>query len=43
MENIILLSGKVKYSITLDPTVWIFDDRKVDLSTYFSATNERTK
>lgn len=37
MENIILLSGKVKHSITLDPTVWIFDDRKVDLSTYFSS------
>jgi hypothetical protein len=36
MENIIVLSGKVKYSITLDPGVWIFDDRKVDLSTYFS-------
>ena len=40
MENIILLSGKVNYSITLDPTVWIFDDRKVDLSTYFSTTNK---
>ncbi|MDQ0972833.1 hypothetical protein QFZ31_002711 [Neobacillus niacini] len=36
MENILILSGKVKYTITLDPTVWIFDDRKVDLTTYFS-------
>lgn len=36
MEKIIGLSGKVKYSITLDPTVWIFDDRKIDLTTYFS-------
>jgi hypothetical protein len=39
MENIIILSGKVKYTITLDPTVWIFDDRKVDLTTYFSTTS----
>jgi hypothetical protein len=38
MENILILSGKVKYTITLDPTVWIFDDRKVDLTTYFSTT-----
>lgn len=36
MENILLISGRVKYSITLDPSVWIFDDRKVDLTTYFS-------
>ncbi|TDL72678.1 peptidyl-prolyl cis-trans isomerase [Rhodococcus qingshengii] len=40
MENIIVLSGKVKYTITLDPTVWIFDDRKVDLTTYFSTSFE---
>lgn len=39
MENIIILSGKVKYKITLEPTVWIFDDRKVDLTTYFSSTS----
>ncbi|MEH7177318.1 peptidyl-prolyl cis-trans isomerase [Neobacillus vireti] len=42
MENIIILSGKVKYTITLDPTVWIFDDRKIDLNTYFSTTNEKS-
>jgi hypothetical protein len=35
MENIILFSGKVKYPITLDPGVWIFDDRRIDLTTYF--------
>lgn len=35
MPDIILLTGKVNYTITLDPTSWIFDDRKVDLSTYF--------
>lgn len=37
MENIILLSGKVKYPITLDPGVWIFDDRRIDLTTYFTS------
>lgn len=36
MEFILPLNGKTKYSLTLDPTVWIFDDRKVDLTTYFS-------
>jgi hypothetical protein len=35
MENIIMIKGKVNYTITLDPGVWIFDDRKVDLNTYF--------
>jgi hypothetical protein len=41
MENILLISGNVKYSITLDPSVWIFDDRKVDLTTYFSKSMEQ--
>jgi hypothetical protein len=40
MENIIIISGKVKYSITLDPGVWIFDDRRVDLTTFFSTKLE---
>jgi hypothetical protein len=35
MENIIIIKGKVNYMITLDPGVWIFDDRKVDLKTFF--------
>ncbi|MBT2678428.1 peptidyl-prolyl cis-trans isomerase [Bacillus sp. ISL-35] len=35
METIIPIKGKVKYKITLDSGVWIFDDRKVDLTTYF--------
>jgi hypothetical protein len=42
MEKIIALTGKVKYSITLDPSVWIFDDRKVDLTTYFSTSSDHT-
>ncbi|MBM6618599.1 peptidyl-prolyl cis-trans isomerase [Bacillus suaedaesalsae] len=40
MENIILVKGKVKYPLTLDPGVWIFDDRKVDLTTYFDQEHE---
>ncbi|MDG4655796.1 peptidyl-prolyl cis-trans isomerase [Ectobacillus antri] len=35
MSDIIFINGNVSYSITLDPGVWIFDDRKVDLLTYF--------
>lgn len=35
MESIVLVTGKVKYTITLDPSVWIFDDRKKELHTYF--------
>lgn len=34
MERILLLRGKVKYSLTLDPGVWIFDDRRIDLRSY---------
>ncbi|MGI2327331.1 peptidyl-prolyl cis-trans isomerase [Planococcus sp. YIM B11945] len=36
MEFIIPFKGEVKFKITLDPTVWIFDDRKIDLDTYFT-------
>ncbi|MFA9557316.1 peptidyl-prolyl cis-trans isomerase [Evansella sp. AB-rgal1] len=34
--TIFTISGNVKHNITIDPGVWIFDDRKVDLDTYFS-------
>jgi hypothetical protein len=40
MENIITIKGKVKFQITLDPGVWIFDDRRIDLNTYFISKNE---
>lgn len=33
---IIQLTGNVNYSITLDPTVWIFDDRKVSFEEAFT-------
>lgn len=35
MESIIQMKGAVNFQITLDSTVWIFDDRKLDLETYF--------
>ncbi|WP_332647882.1 peptidyl-prolyl cis-trans isomerase [Lysinibacillus sp. 54212] len=35
MNSIIPIKGAVVYSLTLDPTVWIFDDRRLDLTTYF--------
>lgn len=35
MEKIIQISGNSRFTITLDPSVWIFDDRKVDLTSYF--------
>lgn len=40
MESIVPIKGKVKFTITLDSGVWIFDDRKVDLTTYFDDKNE---
>ncbi|WP_100011084.1 hypothetical protein [Lentibacillus sediminis] len=33
---IVPITGNVAYTITLDPTVWIFDDRKVILEDAFS-------
>jgi hypothetical protein len=41
LESIISLSGNVKFSLTLDPSVWIFDDRKVDLNTIFTSEEEQ--
>ena len=40
METIISITGAVQYNLTLDPTVWIFDDRKLDLTTYFDQEKE---
>ena len=40
MEHVIPVTGKVKYQITLDPSVWIFDDRRLDLKTYFTEKQE---
>ncbi|MCR2820855.1 peptidyl-prolyl cis-trans isomerase [Lederbergia panacisoli] len=35
MNTIMSIKGKVKFPITLDAGVWIFDDRRIDLNTYF--------
>ncbi|WNB90533.1 peptidyl-prolyl cis-trans isomerase [Bacillus sp. NEB1478] len=35
MDFIVSLNGNVNYPLTLDPGVWIFDDRKKDLTTLF--------
>ncbi len=40
MEFIIPIKGAVKFSITLDPSVWIFDDRKIDLDEFFEGKYE---
>ncbi|WP_042356380.1 hypothetical protein [Bacillus rubiinfantis] len=36
MGKIITITGKVNYPITLDPGTWIFDDRRIDLTTFFT-------
>ncbi|MED4079770.1 peptidyl-prolyl cis-trans isomerase [Halalkalibacterium halodurans] len=41
-EFVFFIEGNVNHPLTIDPTVWIFDERKVDLTTYFQelATKE---
>lgn len=39
---IVPISGNVTYSITLDPTVWIFDDRKIEFEKAFDLISEQT-
>ncbi len=34
MSDVIVFKGAVSFPITLDPSVWIFDERKIDLRTY---------
>lgn len=41
VESIIFINGKVKFPITIDPLVWIFDDRKVEIDTYFNDQQEK--
>ncbi|WP_085992510.1 hypothetical protein [Oceanobacillus senegalensis] len=40
---ILPIVGNVSYSITLDPTVWIFDDRKILLEEAFTTGQETKK
>lgn len=37
---IVPITSNVTYSITLDPTVWIFDDRKIMLDEAFNGNNQ---
>lgn len=37
--EIVMIRGNVKFPITLDPSVWIFDKAKIDLDEFF-ATGE---
>ena len=36
MKSIIQIKGNVQHSITLDPSIWIFDDRRIDLDSFFT-------
>lgn len=36
MQTVIPIKGNVKHSITMDPGIWIFDDRRIDLETFFT-------
>jgi hypothetical protein len=38
MHDIILITGNVKFNITLDPTIWIFDDRRFELADRITET-----
>ena len=40
MEQIIPIKGNVSFPVTLDPGVWIFDDRRIDLDDFFSSPNQ---
>ncbi|MET1031141.1 peptidyl-prolyl cis-trans isomerase [Domibacillus tundrae] len=40
MEQIIPIKGKVSFPVTLDPGVWIFDDRRIDLDDFFSSPDQ---
>ena len=42
-KMIVPITGNVSYSITLDPTVWIFDDRKILLEDAFKEHTEQAK
>ncbi len=40
MNEVILISGAVEYQINLDPTVWIFDERKIPLKERFPGIDD---
>lgn len=42
MDFIMTITGKVKYPITLDVGSWLFDERQIDLDTYFTNNSEES-
>lgn len=40
MSEIIQFSGDIQYKITIDPSVWIFDDRKIELDKAFETIDK---
>jgi hypothetical protein len=40
MADVITINGNVKFGITLDPSVWIFDDRKFKMEDFFASIGE---
>jgi hypothetical protein len=40
VANVITVNGNVKFPITLDPSVWIFDDRKFKMEDFFANLGE---
>ena len=40
MNSIVTITGNVHFPITLDPSVWIFDDRRIDLDEFFTSDIE---
>ncbi|WP_078554930.1 hypothetical protein [Bacillus alkalicellulosilyticus] len=40
MEHVFLITGDVEHTLTIDPSVWIFDEQKIDLTTYFDSPKE---
>ncbi|PTM59914.1 hypothetical protein [Desmospora activa] len=39
MNDVILISGNVTFQINLDPTIWIFDDRRFDMQERFTGVD----
>jgi hypothetical protein len=35
MNEVILITGAVRFQINLDPTIWIVDERKIPMEEYF--------
>jgi len=36
VQHIVMLKGAVAFSLTLDPSSWLFDDRKIDIDDFYA-------